>query len=237
MATVHRFRNYDELSTAAAAQVISAVTAKSDSLICAAAGSSPAGVYRELVREAQSRTALFGKLRVVKLDEWLGLPPDDPAACEFFLKRSLIDPLAISRERYIAFDAQTDDPARECGRVQAELDRQGPIDLCVLGFGRNGHVGLNEPGVSAKSHCHVATLSVETLGHAMLSASKASPTHGMTLGIADLLAARKILLLVTGAGKEQALAKFLEGTSTPEVPASLLWPHPALEIFLDESLR
>ncbi len=237
MATVHRCKNYDELSTEAAAQVISAVTAKTDSLICAAAGSSPEGVYRELVREAQRRTAAFDKLRVVKLDEWLGLPPHDPATCEFFLKRSLIDPLLIAPERYIGFDAQTDDPERECERVQAELKRQGPIDLCVLGFGRNGHVGLNEPGVSANLHCHVAKLSAETLGHAMLGASKTRPAHGITLGIADLLAARKILLLITGVGKERALSKFLDGTVTTDIPASLLWPHPGLEIFLDESCR
>ena len=235
MAKIHRCRDYQDMSGAAAAQVIAAVAAKKDSLLCAATGNSPAGLYRALVQEAGSKPALFGSLRVVKLDEWLSLPAGDAATCEHFLKDSLIEPLAIAPDRYIAFDAQTVDPARECGRVQAELERQGPIDLCVLGFGRNGHVGLNEPGVSAESHCHVTKLSGETLGHAMLSASKDRPTHGMTLGIADLLSARKIVLLITGAGKEAALAKFLEGTATTEVPASLLWPHPALEIFLDES--
>src|ERR1043165_9245089 len=99
MATVHRFRNYEELSTEAAAQVITAVTAKSDSLMCAAAGNSPAGVYRELAREAQRRTAVFEKLRIVKLDEWLGLPPQDPATYESLFKRSLLDPLPLPFER------------------------------------------------------------------------------------------------------------------------------------------
>lgn len=235
MATIHHCRDYQDMSRQAAASVIAAVTARGDSLLCAAAGGSPAGLYRELVREAGRTPDLFRRLRIVKLDEWLQLPADDAATCEHFLRSRLLDPLRIEAERYIGFDPQTADPLRECDRISGELARQGSIDLCVLGLGRNGHLGLIEPAPSLQPHCHVAVLSDQTQGHQMLSAAKTGPTHGMTLGIADILASRKILLLVTGEGKEQATARFLDGTVTTEVPATFLWLHHDVEVFLDDA--
>jgi len=223
------------MSRIAAARVIAAAAAKNDSLLCVPAGNSPAGLYRELIREAETKPDLFRSLRVVKLDEWLGLPARDGATCEHFLKSRLLDPLAIAAERYITFDSETTDPLRECAKVHAELERQGPIDLCILGLGKNGHVGLNEPGPSLQPHCHVAKLSEETLRHAMMSSTEAKPAYGMTLGIGDILRARKILLLVTGEGKERVIVRFLDGAVTTDLPASFLWLHHDLEVLLDDS--
>jgi galactosamine-6-phosphate isomerase len=234
MTKIHHCPDYRAMSREAAAPVIAAVAADSDLLLCAAAGGSPAGLYQELLREAGRTQELFRNLRVVKLDEWLQVPASDAATCESFLRNSLIEPLAIAPERYIAFDPDTTDPVRECGRILGELERHGPIDLCVLGLGKNGHVGLIEPAPCLQPHCHVAKLSQQTLRHQMLSSAKSRPTHGMTLGMADILAARKILLLITGEGKERAIARFLEGTVTTEVPATLLWLHHDLEVFVDD---
>lgn len=235
MARIHRCEGYREMSREAAALIISALAAKGDSLLCAATGSSPESLYQELAREARKTPTLFQRLRVVKLDEWLGVTASNPASCEYFLKRRLLDPLSIAPERYIGFNPETADAQRECGRVLAALERHGPIDLCILGLGKNGHVGFNEPGSSLLPHCHVAKLSEETLRHAMLSSTEVKPTHGMTLGIADVLAARKIVLLITGEGKEQVTAKFLDGGVTTEVPATFLWLHHDVEVFLDAS--
>ena len=100
MAIVHHCRDYQEMSREAAAHVIAAAVAKNESLLCLPAGNSPAGLYQELVREAERKPDLFRNLRVVKLDEWLGVPASDPATCEHFLKSRLLDPLAIVAERY-----------------------------------------------------------------------------------------------------------------------------------------
>ena len=222
------------MSREAAAHVIAAAVANNESLLCLPAGNSPAGLYQELVREAARKPDVFRSLRVVKLDEWLGVPASDPATCEHFLKSRLLDPLAIVAERYISFDSETADPVRDCARVRGELERQGPIDLCVLGLGKNGHVGLNEPGPSLQLHCHVAKLSGQTLRHAMMSSREAKPAYGLTLGIGDILRARKIVLLVTGEGKERVIARFLDGTVTTDLPASFLWLHHDLEVLLDD---
>jgi putative deaminase/isomerase len=237
MATVHHCRDYAEMSRRAAARVIAAATAKSDFLLCAPTGNSPAGLYEALIRERGKNSDLLRSLRVVKLDEWLGVPPGDPASCEHYLQSRLVGPLAIAAERYLSFDSETKDPVGECARISAELERQGPIDVCILGLGRNGHVGLNEPAASMQPHCHVAKLSAETLGHAMMSGRDAKPAFGLTLGMADILASRKILLLVTGKGKERAIARFLEATVSTDLPASFLWLHQDVEILLDDSGR
>ncbi len=223
------------MSRIAAARVIAAAAEKSDALLCVPAGISPAGLYRELIREAERKPDLFRSLRFVKLDEWLGVPASDAATCEHFLKSRLLDPLAIAAERYITFDSETADPLRECAKVHGELELQGPIDLCILGLGKNGHVGLNEPGPSLQPHCHVAKLSEQTLRHAMMNSRETKPAYGMTLGIGDILRARKILLLVTGEGKERVIARFLDGNVTTDLPASFLWLHHDLEVLLDDS--
>ena len=235
MANVHHCQNYQEMSRKAAAHVIAAAVAKNESLLCLPAGNSPAGLYQELTREAERKSDLFRRLRVVKLDEWLGVPASDAATCEHFLKSRLLDPLEIGPERYISFNSETAEPLRECAKVQGELERQGPIDLCILGLGKNGHVGLNEPGPSLQPHCHVAKLSEETLRHAMMSSTEAKPAYGMTLGIGDILRARKILLLITGEGKERVIVRFLDGAVTTDLPASFLWLHHDLEVLLDDS--
>lgn len=234
MATIHHCRDYAEMSRQAAARVIALATAKDDFLLCATTGNSPAGLYEALIRERGKNPDLLQSLRVVKLDEWLGVPPNDPASCEYYLQSRLVGPLAIAAERYLSFDSETKDPVRECARISAELKRQGPVDVCILGLGRNGHVGLNEPAPNLQPHCHVAKLSAETLGHAMMGDLGAKPAFGLTLGIGDILAARKIVLLVTGAGKERAIARFLEATITTDLPATFLWLHHDVEVFLDD---
>ena len=223
------------MSREAAARVIAAAAAKGDALLCAPAGNSPAGLYQELAREAAKQPDLFRRLQVVKLDEWLGIPASDAASCEHFIRSRLLEPLAITAERYISFDAEPADPLQECARMRGELARRGPIDLCILGLGKNGHIGLIEPGPTLQSHCHVARLSEATLAHSMIRSGVARPEFGLTLGIGDILHARKIVLLITGDGKERVIAGFLDGDVTTELPATFLWLHPDLEVLLDES--
>ena len=114
MATIHHCRDYEEMSLRAAARVTAAATAKSDFLLCAPTGNSPAGLYQELIREGARQPDLLRNFRIVKLDEWLGVLPDDPVSCEHYLQSRLVGPLAITAERYLSFDSQTKDP---CGNA------------------------------------------------------------------------------------------------------------------------
>jgi galactosamine-6-phosphate isomerase len=234
---IHSCRDYQDMSRAAAARVIDPIALRKDSLLCAPTGHSPSGLYQQLVDKSRREPDFFRSVRIVKLDEWFGVAADDPGTCEYYLRTRLLDPLNIAPERYIAFNSVAADPGKECERIQRELQRHGAVDICLLGLGKNGHVGFNEPGPSLHPLCHVATLSQQTLRHPMIEARRTKPEYGLTLGMRDILNARKIILLITGQGKERVITEFLNGEVTTSLPATFLLLHSDVEVFIDKSSR
>ena len=221
------------MSRAAASTIFSVIQNRGDLLLAAAAGTTPTRTYELLADEHRRNLRQFANLRVVKLDEWAGMPMDDPASCETYLQGCLVGPLEISADRYIAFDSNPAVPETECARVRADIARRGPIDLCVLGIGVNGHLGLNEPGDTLQPFAHVASLTEATLSHSMLDESSLRPTCGMTLGMAEILAARQIILLASGMHKSEQLRRLGTERISTHFPASLLWLHPNAVCFCD----
>jgi galactosamine-6-phosphate isomerase len=228
--------DYETLSARAASLVIAEIEAKPDLLLCPATGQSAADLYAALARKAGTHRGLFQRLRIVQLDEWSGLPADHPGSCHHELRTRVLQPLGISPDRYLGFAPLPADPARECERVRSELERRGPIDLCILGLGVNGHVGFNEPGPSLTPHCHVAPLSQGTQRRALAQSIRPAPTLGLTLGLAEILASRRVLLLVTGAGKTEVAGRLLAGEVSTELPASFLWLHPRAYCLIDRQV-
>lgn len=228
------YRDHEAMSQQASNIITAQLTQKPDSLLCAATGGSPSRMYALLHHEAGQHPGLFARMKLIKLDEWGGLPPHHPASCEAYLQAQLIKPLGISRDRYLAFQSDAADPANECRRIQQELSRSGPIDLCVLGLGVNGHIAFNEPSDGLQAACHVAELSSQSLQHAMVADMDAKPTYGYTLGMADILQAKQIILLITGKNKEQATRSLLSGKITSRLPASFLSLHPNACCLIDQ---
>jgi len=227
--------NYERLSAQAAAIVAAQIERKHGLVLCAATGNSPIGLYAELARRAAIDRELFRSLKILALDEWGGTAESDPGSAAGYLRERVLTPLAISADRFIGFNARID-PAEACRRMRVELERVGPIDLAVLGLGRNGHVGFNEPGAALVPYCHVAQLSEETRSHAMTRLMREPPRHGLTLGMQEILAARRILLLVTGEGKQQTVARLLSEEVTTTLPASLLWLHGTVDCLIDRAV-
>src|SRR5262249_14805083 len=161
-----------------------------------------------------------------------GLPINDPATCERQIRTTLIEPLRLS-DRYVGFASQPTDPPAECARIRAWLARHGPIDVCILGLGRNGHLGFNEPNDSLEPRAHVAVLADSSLSHAMLQRGSQRPHYGLTLGVADLLQSRRVLLVVNGALKREPLSRLLNGKINTLFPASLLQLHPDVTLYCD----
>ena len=213
------------MSRAGAAQIISALRKNPRLLLCAATGSTPTRTYELLAEEFRLAPGLFRELRVLKLDDWGGLAMDDPGTSEIYVQGNLIRPLKISANRYTGFESNPADPAKECQRIETWLSQNGPIDLCVLGLGVNGHLAMNEPASTLQPRCHVATLSATTLQHSMLANARRPPKFGLTLGMAGLLQSKKLLLLVSGGTKREPLARLLEGKISTQLPASFLWLH------------
>ena len=228
------FSDYEALSRHAADWLAERLRERPSALICLAAGSTPQRTYEILAEQGTTDPALFSQCRLLKLDEWGALAMDDPATCEHQLRATLVQPLGAD-DRYIGFESRPEDPVAECARIAEWLKRNGPIDVCVLGLGVNGHLGFNEPAGFLEPHAHVAQLSDASLMHAMLLQSKQRPQFGLTLGMADLLQAREVLLLVSGAAKRGPLERLLAGRISTAFPSSLLHLHPRVTVLADSA--
>jgi len=227
--------NYMNGSREAGDYMAKKVRMKSELILCAATGDSPTGAYKVFVSEILSGNKPPEKIHLLKLDEWCGLDMDDPATCEDYLQKTLVRPLQIPATRYVSFESNSRAPLGECQRVQDWLAIHGPIDLCVLGLGLNGHLGFNEPADELIAAPHVAKLTDQSLAHSMLSTARTCPTHGLTLGMRDILASKSILLLVFGASKAKQLKRLVTGGVSSLFPASFLSLHNDVKCICDET--
>ena len=225
--------DYDAMSRRAAEAIASILRKRPDMLLCAATGSSPTRTYELLAERYSSEAGLFSRLRMIKLDEWGGLPPEDAGTCEAYLRRQLVGPLRLPPDRYLTFRGDAPDPEAECRRVEQLLRVHGPVHLCVLGLGVNGHVGFNEPADTLHPGPHVAPLTEQSLAHPMVRHAAGRVRYGLTLGIGDILRSERILLLVSGRAKREPLRRVLTPEVSPHFPASFLWLHRDVTVLCD----
>tara|TARA_R110002167_G_scaffold120166_14_gene297876 strand:+ start:1518 stop:2231 length:714 start_codon:yes stop_codon:yes gene_type:complete len=227
--------DYEEMSFMSANSIVEDLRAMPDQWWVVATGNSPKKLYKYLTDTCQVHPDYFRELGIIKLDEWGGIPMDAPNSCESFIQKYILGPLSIPADRYLTFNSQTKNPEQECLRVCQELRLRQPVQCGILGLGANGHIGFNEPAEALVPHCHVALLSKESQQHQMVRTLKDKPSYGMTFGMADILGCRKIILLITGEGKKEAISQLLSGRITTAIPASFLWLHPRVECYIDSS--
>jgi glucosamine-6-phosphate deaminase len=201
--------------------------------ICLPTGDTPSSVYARLVEMAGAGAVSFARAEVVALDEYLGLPAGHPARCDVRLRHELLDGLPVAPAAFHPIDADDPDPDRAAARIDAVAARG--IDLALLGLGMNGHIGLNEPGTFPDAATRVVrTAEASRRAAAERYGADPPPTAGITLGIARLLEAREIWLLVTGERKASILARAIDGAEGPDCPASYLRRHDRVRIVADE---
>ncbi|HVV54006.1 MAG TPA: 6-phosphogluconolactonase [Mucilaginibacter sp.] len=228
---ITRCHTVAELNELAAQLIISDLNSRPASLVCAATGNSPTGIYHLLAEKKNLFDA--ETITLLKLDEWYGLPMDHPATCEAYLQRNLIGPLNITS--FTGFDSNAPDPEAECKRIGDFIAAKGPIDLCVLGLGQNGHIAFNEPADDLQPGVYLSPLSKTSLTHAMVKGITADLKYGFTLGMTDILQSSKIVLPVFGQNKREIMQRFMEGKISTQLPASFLWLHPDVECIYCEN--
>lgn len=218
-------QDYAELSQLAAEHMYRTVKQNPRAVLVLATGGSPQLAYRLFCERIRWESIDLSSVTFVKLDEWLGLSTTDEATCEVFLRKELIEPLGIAEQQFLRFDPEAVDSNRECARFQAVYDALPQIDLVILGIGKNGHLGLNEPKEALTCHTHIIPLSQKTKTHEMLTHTGIPVTHGVTMGMGDLFRGNKILLLATGAEKSHLLPWLTNQQISTQVPFTLLKLH------------
>ncbi len=225
---------YNEMSGKAAIDLLNFVGGKEDPLLCTASGDSPKGIYKELIKQVKEKGIDVSGWKFLSLDEWVGMNGNDEGSCRFHLNNDLFSPLNIADSNITFFDGKNANPEEECKRIESFINDHGGIDVAVVGLGINGHVGMNEPGTSSNSRSHVAEIasSTQAIGQKYFTTGQIL-THGLTLGIASLMDADNIILLVSGDKKAAAVQKMIEEEISTQLPASLLRNHKSFHVYLD----
>lgn len=226
---------YEAMSKTVADDVIQLVQSIQKPLLCTASGDSPTGLYKELVQKINTGQLDISQWYFISLDEWAGMNGNDEGSCRYHLNQQLFDPLKIRAEKILFFDGRANDLHMQCDEIENAIKSHGGIDVAIVGLGMNGHVGMNEPGTSAALHSHVADIDPVTqkIGQKYFKEQQ-QLTNGLTLGLATLMEARNIVLLVNGKNKAQIVQQVLEGEVSETLPASLLRNHRNLKVYLDK---
>lgn len=230
-------QDYAELSRQSAGMVAAAIRTRPDLRLGLATGSTPLGMYRELARMHREEKLDFSRVVTFNLDEYLDLAADHPQSSHGFMRSGFFDHVNVAPENiHIPDGAASGDLEQYCARYEASIQRAGGIDLQILGIGRNGHIGFNEPSSSLASRTRIKTLTPQTLedNRRLFPEGQPMPEAAITMGIGTILEARKILLLASGASKAHALARAIEGPVTASVTASALQLHRHVTILADE---
>jgi glucosamine-6-phosphate deaminase len=229
------FKNYDEMSRAAADLIAGQVRRKPDSLLCFPSGESPAGVFRCLIQDASEGKVDFSQCYFVGLDEWVGMGKDDDGSCTSFLYEHFFTPVQIRPDKMKLFDARAADLDAACKAMDDFIKMHGPLDIMMVGIGMNGHIGLNEPGTDFNLHSHHSALAAVTVtvGQKYFK-QQTKLTEGITLGLKHLQEAKTAMLIAAGIKKAEIIKQALEGEVTDQLPASIFQTLPTAYVILDE---
>ena len=230
-------KDYEAMSRRAAQIIAAEITHNPACLLGLATGSTPVGAYKQLIEWNKQGDLSFAEIHSVNLDEYYGLSPEHDQSYRYFMNTNLFDHVDIHKENTNVPSGLAADPAAECARYEQVVAGLGYADLQLLGLGRNGHIGFNEPCGDFPAATHMVDLTQSTIeANARFFASADDvPKQALTMGVGTIMKARKILVVASGADKADAVWKAFRGPITPEVPASILQFHPDVTLVGDES--
>ncbi|MDH5443163.1 MAG: glucosamine-6-phosphate deaminase [Hadesarchaea archaeon] len=230
-------KGYDEISKRAAKIIADAIRNKPNLVLGLATGSTPIGCYRELVRMHKEEGLDFSRVVTFNLDEYIGLSPTHPQSYRYFMDQKLFNYVNIKRENTHVPNGLSDDFQKTCEEFEEAIKKSEGIDLQLLGIGTTGHIAFNEPGSPFDSRTRVVNVSEQTIKDNVrfFKSIDEVPRQVISMGTGTIMEAREIILLASGAGKADAVAKSVNGPVTEEVPASILQTHPNCTFIIDEA--
>ena len=230
--------SYNKMSKLAAKIVAKQIKNKPNIVLGLATGSTPEGMYRELVKMHKEGELDLSQVITFNLDEYLGLSPDHPQSYHYYMYENFFNHINIEGKNIHIPKGDTKDPVQECLNYEREIEKVGGIDLQVLGIGVNGHVGFNEPDINLEAKTHVIQLSDDTIkaNSRFFKNLDEVPKKAITMGMATIMRSKKIILMAWGAEKKKPILKVTSGHIATEVPASLLQVHNDVILIVDKKI-
>lgn len=228
--------NYGKMSKKAALLVASQIILNPSSVLGLATGSTPLGMYRELVEMFQRDELDFSEVTTFNLDEYYGLPKEHPSSYYTYMMENFFSHVNIPHNRIHIPDGMAENLIRECLSYEEKIKMAGGIDLQILGIGANGHIGFNEPGDKLNVTTHLVDLTEKTINDnsRFFDDAEDVPRKALSVGIATIMKAGKIILLASGENKAQAIREMTSGYVNTRVPASVLQTHPNITLIIDK---
>ncbi|MFD1361697.1 glucosamine-6-phosphate deaminase [Lentibacillus salinarum] len=231
-----RVKDYNELSEKASQLVVGQVKTAIHSVLGLATGSTPEGLYQQLIEQYKQGNVSFKPLTTFNLDEYVGLSDDDPNSYRYYMNDKLFNHIDLPEQRAFLPNGDAADLENECRDYEAMIRDAGHIDLQILGLGLNGHIGFNEPGTPFDRRTHIVDLDESTreANARFFPSMDDVPRKAITMGIGTIMDSKKIVLLVSGEKKADAVSKLVNGEVTETFPASILQKHENVTIVADE---
>lgn len=229
-------KNYDEMSAKAASIVASVITLKPDCVLGLATGSTPVGMYHRLAEMNKAGELDFAQVKTYNLDEYYPIKASNDQSYRYFMDKNLFDNINIDKVNTHVLCGEVEDADAECAAYDKAIEAAGGIDIQVLGIGNNGHIGFNEPADQLIAGTHKTALTESTIqaNSRFFASADEVPKHALTMGIAPIMKARKIIMLVSGKNKHAVLAEMLSGVLTTQNPATFLNLHDDVTVVCDE---
>ena len=234
---IYLSEDYKAMSRRAANIISAQVITKPDSVLGLATGGTPVGAYQQLVEWYKKGDLSFAEIKTVNLDEYLGLSPHHEQSYRYFMQVNLFDHIDIKPENTHVLNGLAKDPQAECAAYNQLIRDLGGIDLQLLGMGHNGHIAFNEPGDDFGLETHVVTLTDRTIdaNTRFFESRDEVPRHALSMGIKNIMQARRIPIVVSGEEKAETVCKAFAGPVTKDVPASVLQLHPDVTLVGDRA--
>ncbi|MDB8790563.1 glucosamine-6-phosphate deaminase [Romboutsia sp. 1001216sp1] len=229
-------KDYNEMSKKAAQMIASQLTLKPDSVLGLATGSTPIGMYKELVSMYEEGLIDFSEVKTFNLDEYFELPKSNEQSYDYFMRENLFNHINIKEENIHIPNGMTDNIEKECKNYDEAIKEAGGVDIQVLGIGHNAHIGFNEPTINFERGTHLVNLKESTIeaNARFFDSIEEVPKKAITMGTGSIFKSKKIMLLASGEGKAEAIYNTVYGKVLPEVPASILQFHNDIVLILDK---
>ena len=234
---IYKANDYEEMSRKAAGIVSAQIIMKPDCVLGLATGSTPVGLYKQLIEWYRNGDLDFSGVRTVNLDEYKGISRENDQSYYYFMHQNLFDHVNIPAGNTHLPDGMEPDSEKECRRYEELIQSMGSVDLQLLGIGHNGHIGFNEPADAFDKLVHCVNLTQSTIeaNKRFFASAEEVPRQAYTMGIQTIMRSKKILIIANGEGKADIVRDAFFGPITPMVPASVLQLHNDVTLVADEA--